>query len=90
MPDFLRRCPACGRRFSVRRIDERLVNTEEGTERVDHDVAVPVYGPNARVIPAGTTSEDIPIIKETFETTYECRSCHHKWTETTRKVEKTA
>jgi predicted RNA-binding Zn-ribbon protein involved in translation (DUF1610 family) len=68
----MRRCPACGRRFVVRLQSKKLVNTEESTER----------------IALGLASTTIPIERETFEVTFECHHCHHKWTETVVKAEK--
>ena len=87
--EFLRRCPACGRRFVVRLQTKRLVGSEQDTEHIAHDVVVLARGGrDSRVIPAGATFEDVPIERETFEVTFECHRCHHKWTETVTKVEK--
>ena len=88
MREFLRRRPSCGRRFVVRLQSKKLVGVERHTERVLHDVGVPKYGKNARVIPAGITFEEVPIERESFDVTFECRNCHHKWTETVTKVQK--
>jgi hypothetical protein len=66
---------------------KKLVNTEESTEHIPHDVVVRGER-GARVIPAGVTYEDVPIERETFEATFECHHCHHKWTETVVKAEK--
>ncbi len=89
MREFLRRCPACGRRFTVRLQSKRLVDAEQDTERIAHDVVVLARsGRDSRVIPAGVTYEDVPIEREKFDVTFECHHCHHKWTETVYKVEK--
>lgn len=85
----MRRCPACDRRFSVRLQSKKLVDAEQGTERITHDVVVVARGArDQRVLPAGVTFEDVPIERETFDVTFECRNCHHKWTETVTRVEK--
>ncbi|MDE1853705.1 MAG: hypothetical protein KGI38_08165 [Thaumarchaeota archaeon] len=89
MREFLRRCPACGRRFTVRLQSKKLVDTEEHTERITHDIVILARGGrDSRVIPAGATFEDVPIEVEKFDVTFECKSCHHKWTESVTKVEK--
>ena len=89
MREFLRRCPACGKRFTVRLQGRKLVDVEQDTERIAHDVVVLARGGrDSRVIPAGVTYVDVPIEREKFEVTFECHHCHHKWTETVLKVEK--
>ena len=89
MREFLRRCPACGRRFVVRLQSKKLVDAEQDTERVMHDVVVFARGGrDSRVIPAGVTFEDVPIERLMFDVTFECRNCHHEWTEKVIKVEK--
>jgi len=65
------------------------VSTEESTERIAHDVVVLAQGGRgSQVIPASVTFEDVPIEKETFEVTFECHNCNHRWTEMVTKVEK--
>jgi hypothetical protein len=87
--EFLRGCPACGRRFVVRLQSKKLVQSEQGTERITHDVVILAQGGrDARVVPAGVTFEDVPIERETFEVTFDCHHCHHRWTERVTKVEK--
>lgn len=89
MREFLRRCPACGRRFTVKLQTKKLVDTERGTERIAHDVVVRSMDPrNPKVYPAGVTYEDVPIEREKFEVTFECHNCGHRWTETVFKVER--
>ncbi len=85
----MRRCPACGHRFTVRLQSKKLVDTEQGNERMMHDVVVLARGGrDSRVIPAGVTYEDVPVEREKFEVTFECHRCHHRWTETVFKVDK--
>ena len=85
----MRRCPACGRRFVVRLQSKKLVDIEQGTERIVHNVVVRSNDPKRpTVYPAGVTYEDVPIEREKFDVTFECHHCHHKWTETVFKVEK--
>ena len=89
MREFLRRCPSCGHRFVVRLQSKKLVDTEQGTEHIAHDVVILAGGGrDSRVIPAGVTYEDVPIEREEFDVTFECHHCHHRWTETVFKAEK--
>jgi predicted RNA-binding Zn-ribbon protein involved in translation (DUF1610 family) len=87
--EFLRMCPACGRRFMVRLQSKKLVDVEHDTERVAHDVVVIARGGrDARMIPAGVTYEEVPIEREEFDVTFECHHCHHTWTEKVAKLQK--
>jgi len=89
MREFLRRCPACGRRFTVRLQTKKLTDVEHDTERIAHDVVVLARGGrDSRVIPASVTYEDVPIEREEFDVTFECHRCHHAWTEKVTKVQK--
>ena len=68
---------------------KKLLDTEQDTERMAHDVVVLAQGGrDARMIPAGVTFEEVPIEREKFEVTFDCHHCHHRWTETVFKVEK--
>lgn len=89
MRELLRRCPSCGRRFTVRIESKKLVDAEQGSERVVHDVVVvPILaGSGSRTAPVGVAYGEIPIEREEFDVTYECKNCHHEWTERISKVE---
>lgn len=45
MSTFFKRCPSCGRRFEVKHIGEKLVNSEVDAERVV--TSVPLSSPTA-------------------------------------------
>ena len=86
MRKFLLRCPACGRRFVVRLQSKKLVNLEEGTEKITHNITVKdPYGRG--FIPGVVYTEDVPTFVESFNVAYECHNCHHKWTEAVTNVE---
>lgn len=73
----------------VRLQSKKIVDTEQQTERIAHDVVAFSYGGRgSAVVPAGVTFEDVPVEQETFEVTFECHHCRHRWTETVTKVEK--
>jgi hypothetical protein len=86
--EFLRRCPACGRRFSVRVERKVLVEREADTERILHNVAI--VRVRGGLIPAEAVAEEVPIERDTFEISYECKHCHHEWSEKVPVVKKGA
>jgi len=80
--EFLRRCPSCGRRFQARIKGKKLVDAEQDTERLVLDFLVGGMGnPRAASPVTATTVEELPIERETFDISYECKHCHHRWTE---------
>lgn len=40
------------------------------------------------MMPVGAVTVEIPIERDTFEVTYECKHCHHQWKETLVVVKK--
>ena len=82
-------CPSCGHRFVVSLQSKKLVDAEQGTERITHNVVVRSNDPyHPAIYGAGATYEDVPIEREQFEVTFESHHCHHRWTETVFKTEK--
>ncbi len=87
---LLKKCPKCGKRFSVEKKGKELVNTEHHTERVVLEQAAERAGlvadgslQNPTPSPIET---EVPVETETFETTFECVHCHHKWQEESVEV----
>lgn len=83
--DLLKKCPSCGKHFSVKKEGKELVSTEHHMEHVDLDLTTRMSGlmsdhSSQHPVP-NPVSEEIPVETETFETTYECSHCHYKWTE---------
>jgi transposase-like protein len=84
--EFLRRCPSCGRRFAVK-VDRRVLeDRQEDNMELVHNVVVggigftgPRYSALAPVVIR--TVENVPIERDTFSIQYECRHCHHQWSE---------
>ncbi|HUI85676.1 MAG TPA: hypothetical protein VLY21_00780 [Nitrososphaerales archaeon] len=85
--EFFRRCPACGKRFSVRLEKKVLTKDEHGVEETAYDVVLG-WSATSQVLPAPVTHQEIPVERETFDLTYECVHCHHEWTETINVVQK--
>jgi hypothetical protein len=87
--EFFRRCPNCGRRFVVKVDKEVLVDREEDTIKQTHDLVMPRSTMGGRaMMPVAAVTLDIPIERDTFEVTYECKHCHHQWKETLVVVKK--
>jgi transposase-like protein len=88
--ELLKKCPNCGKHFTVKKEGKELVGTDHHMEQISPDrttrmsslmsdsgVQNPMPNPN---------TERIPVETETFETTYECTHCHYKWTEKSVEV----
>jgi ribosomal protein L37AE/L43A len=91
MKEFLRRCPSCGKRFVVRLESKKVVDVQKDSERIIHNVVTSPYGLyGGRVTPPviATTVEEVPIEREEFDLTYQCKHCKHEWTETVTKIER--
>jgi hypothetical protein len=91
--ELLRKCPNCGRRFSVKLERRDLVEQEKDTVRVVHDVTLPRLGySDARLAGAFTpieaVAEEVPIERDTFKLTYICGHCRHEWSEIVPVVKK--
>ncbi|MDV3277803.1 MAG: hypothetical protein LYZ69_04965 [Nitrososphaerales archaeon] len=89
--DFMRKCPSCGRRLIVRHTSKKLIGSERDAERILHDIVVVNRGGmtssgSVWASANAMTVEEVPIEREEFEVSYECRHCHHKWSETFTKV----
>jgi len=85
--DFFKKCPSCGKHFSVHTDKEILLERHEidqqryaGTSYAGAGVmssfgSGTVYG---RMI---VVKENVPTFEDVFEVEFECGHCHHKWTE---------
>lgn len=68
---------------------EVLVESEEDTVKMVRDVAMPrtTWG-GGSFMPVEAQTIEIPIERDTFEVSYECKNCHHQWKETLVVVKK--
>ena len=78
---FFRHCPACGRRFQIRVVGKKLLDTETRTDELKR--AVGVFEPSE---PAGVPvileeGKPIQVTVEEFQYSYKCRHCGHEWSE---------
>lgn len=90
--DFLRRCPARGKRFVVKVEKKSVVDTEQDSEHLVRYAYVgnPVGSRSSYLPPVMVRTEaDIPIERETFQVTYVCKNCSHEWSENMTAVHKT-
>ena len=83
--ELLKKCPNCGKHFTVKKEGKELVSTDHHMEHVDLDRTARTTGlmsdfSGQRPTP-NPLSEEIPVEMDTLETTYECTHCHYKWTE---------
>ena len=92
--EFLRRCPSCGKRFAVRVDSKVLVDRALGSEKIVHNIVTGMVGGFGRGYSMGNfptiiaTTEDVPIERDTFDIFYECKHCHHQWSEKLTVVRK--
>jgi DNA-directed RNA polymerase subunit RPC12/RpoP len=87
--DFFRHCPACGRRFHIKLVDERLVDEKEENFTVKEPVPLVNPGPGGFWRSGGVGY--MPLIVEEdrtktvdvrdFQYSYKCKHCGHVWTE---------
>jgi ribosomal protein L37AE/L43A len=93
MPSQFWRCPSCGRRFGVRHTGEKLEKSEMLTKTVKEfrspakrggwryetgDNVGYIGGP----IPVVEQRRQIRVEEDTYEESYVCRNCGHRWTRT--------
>jgi hypothetical protein len=67
---------------------EVLVDKEEDTIKQTRDLVMPRVTMGGGMMPVAAVTFDIPIERDTFEVTYECKHCHHQWKETLVVVKK--
>jgi uncharacterized Zn finger protein len=82
---FFRHCPSCGRRFEIRVVGKKLVDSKSIEEKGGRRL-VPVSGGSVFGAPAPIVTivqEGMPIIVEVedFQYTYKCKHCGHVWSE---------
>ena len=76
------KCPSCGRRFGVKVVGKSLMDDERESETVSKSVLVP--GARGMNVGTGTPIQVTSVVtseRKTYELSYECRSCGHKWSE---------
>ena len=80
MRTFFRHCPSCGRRFEIRLVSKKFINSElvesNGVQYTPASAAV-------------VLESNVPIAVEIddFRYTYRCKHCGHQWSEERFKTE---
>jgi DNA-directed RNA polymerase subunit RPC12/RpoP len=88
---FFRHCPSCGRRFEIRLVGKKLLDSklieEKGGNR---PVPVGGLGFGGRLPVVTMVQEEVPSIVEVddFQYRYKCKHCGHEWSEVHEKVSK--
>lgn len=93
---FFRYCPSCGRRFHIKLVSKKLVNSrrETFTQKRILKGSMPrsQYGPQMGNVMASPTivEEDVPVTidVEDFQYAYKCKHCGHEWTENRAETHK--
>ena len=87
---FFRFCPSCGRRFHVRLVSKKLVDSKRETFEKKEVVVGPRALYSSMNAAQGTgffspviVEQDVPVVVdvEDFQYQYKCRHCGHEWTE---------
>lgn len=76
---FFRHCPSCGRRFEIRLVGKKEVDSDKFEENVGRVDAV---GYGLKALPT-VVQQNVPTIVdvEDFQYTYKCKHCGHEWSE---------
>jgi DNA-directed RNA polymerase subunit RPC12/RpoP len=76
---FFRRCPNCGRRFEIKLVGKKLVDSQSIS------VSKPVLGDYFSGGPDSylelSETEPVTIAVEKFQYAYKCKHCGHQWVE---------
>lgn len=76
---FFRTCPSCGRRFEIRLMSKKLIETQRIKEQMPR--ANNYFGgwPGSYLLVGET--EPVMIDVEEFQYAYKCKHCGHEWLE---------
>jgi ribosomal protein L44E len=80
---FFRFCPSCGKRFHIKLVSKKLVDSKRETSEQKQSVrGYGTYGYRGGMGPL-VVEENIPVTVdvEDFQYSYKCKHCGHEWTE---------
>jgi uncharacterized Zn finger protein len=79
---FFRRCPSCARRFEIRLVKKKLIDSQQ-IESSREQITPTSYYPPVMV------ESNVPMVVEVddFSYTYRCKHCGHQWSEDRFKTE---
>jgi predicted RNA-binding Zn-ribbon protein involved in translation (DUF1610 family) len=86
---LLKKCPSCGKRFSISAQGRKLVD-----DQIEHETTTSTVlmrtgsGRNAGSGNPMTTVVQVDMDRQTFETSYRCPKCGHSWVEKSTSVSK--
>jgi|SRR5579862_2724639 len=80
---FFRQCPSCGKRFEIRVVGKKLVESESIKE--NRPVSSDYFGGYAGSILVVGQEEPTIVEVEKFQYTYRCKHCGHIWREIKEK-----
>ena len=80
--EFFRHCPACGRRFHIKRESKKLLSLDREWSPTKASVPEGAMVSSASP-PVFVLQEGRPVVidVEEFQYTYRCHHCGHEWTE---------
>jgi hypothetical protein len=90
---FFRFCPSCGRRFHIKLVSKKLVDTKrettEQSEVMPGGLNPMAVGFRGSMLPL-VVEENVPVTVEVedFEYSYKCKHCGHQWTENRVELQK--
>jgi transcription elongation factor Elf1 len=88
---FFRHCPACGRRFEIRLVGRKEVDSASLLEEEKRPLspASPLMAGSYAAAPV-VVQDEVPVMVDVdeFQYTYKCKHCGHQWSEV-REVDKT-
>jgi DNA-directed RNA polymerase subunit RPC12/RpoP len=85
---FFRRCPNCGRRFEIRLVGKKLIESESIQE--ERPVNSDYFGGYSGSILEVDETEPTIVEVEKFQYAYKCKHCGHQWVEIKEKDMKEA
>jgi predicted RNA-binding Zn-ribbon protein involved in translation (DUF1610 family) len=85
---FFRRCPSCGRRFEIRLVGKKLIESESIKE--ERPVNSDFFGGYSGSILEVDETEPTIVEVEKFQYAYKCKHCGHQWVEIKEKDMKEA
>jgi DNA-directed RNA polymerase subunit RPC12/RpoP len=86
---FFRHCPYCGRRFEIRLVEKKKVDSADIVEEEKiQSQTDPFLGTTPAPLPI-VLQENVPKIVDVkeFRYTYRCKHCGHQWSEFQKKDE---
>jgi hypothetical protein len=88
---FFRHCPSCGRRFEIRLVGKKLVDSKSIQEKGYRPLPVgrgPGFGALVPIVTVVQEGAPSIVDVEDFQYRYKCKHCGHEWSEVHETVHK--